>query len=371
MKRNKYWKIACLFMLTTLLALSGCNAGQEGTEKVSGSNAGQDDTNEGAVSSSDSDSQETSRLMGDYDTLYDRALVEGKLACYFLCPGGELAPWTRTNYGGDAVLFILPDGTTILNDCGTQVDGPQVVWKLQQLGIEKLDYFILSHGHTDHVGGFSILARHIEIGQIYAPPQEVMERSDPEGKLFTMIVEEMGIPFTYLKEGDTLTFGDDVSVKFFNPPVGFGADTSINLNESSLVWKLTYGDSSFLMTGDIGNNPDYGQKTEEVLVAKYGNELQADVCKAGHHGSDKVMGSDIWKQTVNAKIYAFTTAYVRDDVEYFKYALTGAKTFSNALDGDVLVYTTGDGTYDVQVAKERTSDYYGTLDTVDGHMRVE
>lgn len=358
MKRNKYLRIACFFMLTMLLTLSGCNAGQDGEKEVSGSE-------------SNSDVQNADRLLGEYDALYDRSLVEGKLACYFLCPGGELAPWTRTNYGGDAILFILPDGTTILNDCGTQVDGPQVVWKLQQLGIEKLDYFFLSHGHTDHVGGFSILARHIEIGQIYAPPQEVVERSDPEGKTFMMLVEEMDIPYTNVSEGDTLTFGNDITVKFFNPPIGFGSDTSINLNESSLVWKLTYGDSSFLMTGDIGNNPDYGQKTEEVLVAKYGSELQADVCKAGHHGSDKVKGSDIWKETVNAKIYAFTTAYVRDDVEFFKYALTGALTVSNAIDGDVLVYTTGDGAYDVQVTKERTSDYYGVLDTVDGHVRVE
>lgn len=358
MKRNKFWKITCLFLLTMILILSGCSAGQDGTKDATGSEA-------------ESDSQETSRLMGDYDAIYDRTLVEGKMACYFFCPGGELAPWTRTNYGGDAILFILPDGTTILNDCGTQVDGSQFVWKLQKLGIEKIDYFILSHGHTDHVGGFSILARHIEIGQIYMPPQEVMDRSDPEGKTFMMLVEEMGIPYEYLSEGSTLTFGKDINVKFFNPPIGFGEDASINLNESSLVWKLTYGDSSFLMTGDIGNNPDYGQKTEEVLVAKYGSELQADICKAGHHGSDKVKGSNIWKETVNAKLYAFTTAYVRDDLEFLKYGMTGALTVSNALDGDVVVYTTGDGAYDVQVAKDRTSDYYGTLDTKDGHIRIE
>ena len=135
--------------------------------------------------------------------------------------------------------------------------------------------------------------------------------------------------------------------------------------------KLTWKNASYLMVGDIGNNPDYGRLTEEELVAQWGSELKADVCKAGHHGSDKLKGSNIWKETVGAKIYAFTTAYMRSEIEWFKYVKTGATVVSGALDGDVCIYTSGDGTYEIQVSHDRTSNYYGSLNTKDGHMQVK
>ena len=361
MRQNKYLKIVCLFMATVLLALSGCSNKQTETES-------------GAVNEAEKDSTqalaEGSTLAADYD-IFDRTLVDGKMACYFLCSGNDLTSWEGSaTQGGDCILFIMPDGTTAMIDCGHQAEGASIVAKLQRLGIEKLDYFINSHPHGDHIGGFSILARYIEIGHVYMPYDDVMDRSAKTGVDFLKQVEELKIPYTQVSEGDTFTIGD-VSVKAYNPPIGFGSDTSINLNESSLVLKFTYGDSSFMMNGDIGNNPDYGYKTEEVLVEKYGDELKADVSKVGHHGSDKTKSSTAWREAVDAKIYVATTPYVRDDEEHYKNVLTGAWALTTALDGDILVTTTGDGTYDVHVAKERMTDYYGLLDTVDGHMKVE
>lgn len=358
MERNKYWKLVCLFVMTMLLTLSGCGGSQTETK---GKAEGETDTN----------AEKAYAFTGNYD-IFDRSLTEGKMACYYLCSGYDLPTWTGTStQGGDAMLFIMPDGTTVLNDCGHQAEGASIVAKLQKLGIEKLDYFILSHGHGDHIGGFSIIARYIEIGQIYLPPEDVMARSARQGIDFMKQVEELGIPYTYVSEGDTFTLGKDVNVKVYNPPIGFGTDTNINLNESSLVLKLTYGESSYLVNGDIGNNPDYGYKTEDALVAKYGDELKADVSKVGHHGSDKTKSSDLWRAAVDAKIYVATTPYVRDEVEHFKNVMTGALSLTTALDGDILIATTGDGTYDVHVEMDRTTDYYGTIDTKDGHLKVE
>jgi len=361
MNRNKYLKIVCLFMMSVVLTLSGCNNGQEGT---SGTQANSQMTSE-------SESQEGSSSSAKYN-IFDRALVEGKLGVYYLCSGNDLPTWTGTSVqGGDSILFILPDGTTILNDCGHQAEGASIVDKLQKLGIEKLDYLILSHPHGDHIGGFSIINRYIEIGQIYLPPEEVMARAEATGVDFMKQIKAQNIPYTYVSEGDVLTFGEGITAKFYNPPIGFGTDTNINLNESSLVWKLTYGKSSYMLTGDIGNNPDYGYKTEDALVEKYGDELQADVSKVGHHGSDKTKSSELWREKVDAKIYVATTPYVRDEVEHFKNVLTGALALTTALDGDILIATSGDGTYEVYVSMDRTTDYYGTTGTVDGHVRVE
>ncbi len=304
-------------------------------------------------------------------TVYDRTLTEGKLAFYYMSSGNDLPTWLNNTQGGDSILVIAPDGTTALIDCGHQAEGASIVTKLQALGIEKLDYLIISHGHTDHAGGFSIIARHIEIGKVYMPPENAMDRSDYAGIDMMYQLEELNIPYQHLAEGDTFKLGKDVEVKNFNPPLDFASDKNINLNESSLVLKFTYGDSSFLTNGDVGNNEDYGQKTEEVLVEKWGDELKADVSKLGHHGSDKAKSGDAWRETVNAKIYVATTPYVRDELEHFKHVSTGAVTLTTALDGDILIYTSGDGTYEVQTSGERPTDYYGLIETENGHMSVK
>ena len=64
-------------------------------------------------------------------------------------------------------------------------------------------------------------------------------------------------------------------------------------------------------------------------------------------------------------------AIVTDEKGWFTYVSTGAKCFHSALDGTVLVYTGGDGEYDVQYEEERATDYYGTHDAKNGHMTVK
>lgn len=361
MNQKKYLKIVGLFLLIMIFTLSGCSTGQEG-EKESDKQSEQ----------GSAEIVGTVKGLTEYqNSVYDRELVEGKLAFYYMSSGNDLPTWLNNTQGGDSVLVITPDGTTALVDCGHQAEGASIVTKLQALGIEKLDYLIISHGHTDHAGGFSIIARHIEIGQVLLPPEEVVNRSDYVGIDMMYQIEELKIPYKYLTEGETFTLGEEVQVKNFNPPAEFGKDTSNNLNESSLLLKFTYGDSSFLLNGDLGNNENYGRKSEEVLAAKWGDELQSDVSKIGHHGSDKLKSSDIWRETVNAKIYVATTPYVRDELEHFNHVKTGACVLTTALDGDILIYTSGDGTYEVQVSGDRTTNYYGTIDTENGHMVVE
>ncbi len=354
MNKIKFLKKLGCFILVMMLVLTGCNAGQKTMNE---------DEYIGNVPKTAYE-----------DTVFNRELVEGKMAVYYLSSGLSMATWYNQVAGGDAMIIIMPDGKTALLDCGHQAEGAYVLNRLNQLGIDKLDYFIVSHPHTDHIGGYAIIMRHMDVGHVYMPPIDVMERADNIGLAFISDIEKMNIPYTHLGAGDVVELSKDVTMKVYNPEPGFASDTSINLNESSLLTKFVYKDSSYLMNGDIANNaenPKFNHATEDYLVAKYGKELQADVSKIGHHGNADSMSSMEWRETVGAKIYVTLSTFPRDLGEHMKNIEAGGQSLNTALDGDFVIYTDGDGTYEVQVSKDRTVMEYEVLDTKDGYMQVK
>ena len=406
--RRDHLKKICILLAVCLLVLPGCSMAKQ--EVISGdgptegetiwdnredpaqNNEEPKDDNQGdsqetdpaadqdpADSEKDPDSEDEYTEYAYTETVLDRTLTEGKFACYFLRSSMYYSSCSTSVKAGDSVLFIAPDGTTLLYDVNAPLNSAYIVYALQQLGIEKLDYFVNSHPHHDHIGGFTLLARYIEIGHVYTPPAEVVYSGKTYrqyAKVFMDTVNELGIPHSYLKEGDTFQFGSDVNVKVYNPPaegIPYEDEEKMDGNEYSLVLKFTYKDASFLVGGDVGNDAvGRGRATEDELVAKYGSELQADVSKMNHHGKATTKsGSAGWLAAVNSKIYVGQTSEVSDEIQYYKYIATGANIFHTGLDGTVLVYTTGDGTYEVQVEQDRYSDYYGTNDTLNGHMQVK
>lgn len=370
MRHRKYIKGLVTLSMMILLTLSGCgNTDSEGSKDVSEGNKTEE-------SSNDKDDKIVSVVGSEYrELICERSKTEGKFAVYFISTQTRNVQWTNTDLAtGDSVLLIAPDGTTMLVDASVPIAAREVVTLLQDLGIEKIDYFVNSHGHVDHCGGFATVARYFEIGHVYSPNDVVLYyggASPVYSRSFMKEVEELGISHTYLAEGDTFQFGQDVKVDIYNPPVDYDYSAGINANESSLVMKFTYGDSTLLLTGDIGDDGvGYKRATETELAEKYGNALQADITKMNHHGQN-TSSSDIWRSTVNAKLIVAQTDFVRDEMVVLKYLSEDTETLLNCFDGTVLVYTTGDGTYDVQVEAERYTDNYGTLDTVDGHFRIE
>lgn len=353
MKQNPFMRILCGFLfLAMVFAIGGCGsaATPEETEPV-----------------------EVAAPMAYEDNTFDPELTKGKFAVYYLTSGLAISTWKNQVAGGDAMIMLFPDGTTALLDCGHQGEAAHVLNRLAQLGITKLDYFIMSHPHTDHVGGYRMILRHMEIGHVYMPPKELMVRGDHISLDIIDTLEERNIPYTELVEGDEFDIATDVHVKVYNPTREFAAIDSYNVNESSLLMKFTYKDSSFLMNGDISNNTikSNGYPTEEELVKKWGDELQADVVKVGHHGNGDAMSTDTWRNTVDAKIYATLSTFPRSLSEHLAWAGTGAISLNTALDGDFVIFTSGDGTYEVQVSKDRIVDGYEKLATENGYLKVE
>lgn len=397
MKRKNWRRLFCISMTMLLLFMTGCsktvtnNSSEvESEEAIDSQNTNvADDTAENNAESNKNESStltETKNMVyggGEYsDILFDRSKVDGKFAVYFFRGNVSYASssWSSTDKGGDSVLLIAPDGTTMLYDSGTLGNAAYISYGLRELGIEELDYVVISHAHLDHIAGFSTIVRNFKIGHLYMPPAiDVYNDVTSQGGYvasFMRTIDLYDISYSYLVEGDSFQFGSDIDVKVYNPPADLDY-SGLNYNEWSLVLKFVYKDSSVMLAGDIGNNEtSMGRATESILVSKYGSELQADVAKMNHHGDGKVSGntkagSKEWLNAVQAKIYVAMRAMVTCELTWFTYASTGAETLHTAIDGTVLVYTDGDGEYDVQYETERATDYYGTLDATDGHMTIK
>lgn len=171
---------------------------------------------------------------------------------------------------GDACLVTFPTGERIMIDTGPFEARDILVDQLHALGVDRLDAVFVTHGHADHTGNLMTLVRRFEVPQVYFGGQE----SD-YGDLLKK-VHRRGVPCTALIEGNVIPYGE-ARLTVLSPLKERAYD---DLNDSSAVLRLTYGENAALFMAD-GTF-----QTEEYLLFRYHRaELRADVLKVGHHGS--------------------------------------------------------------------------------------
>lgn len=181
----------------------------------------------------------------------------------------------------DAIL-IENSGEFLLIDAGNNEDGKLIVQYCQEMGITKLKYLVGTHPHEDHIGGMDDVIEAFEIGTIYIP--DVITTT----KTFTDVldaIEAKNMTYTVPKIGEKFSVGDA------NIRVIYTGTDSKDLNDASIVLKLTFGTNTFLFTGDA---------TEDVEEVILDEDIQADVLKVAHHGSS-YSTSDKFLETVNPK----------------------------------------------------------------------
>ncbi|MBO4954500.1 MAG: MBL fold metallo-hydrolase [Clostridia bacterium] len=172
---------------------------------------------------------------------------------------------------GDSALIHLPNGETMLIDAGERDQGEHVVATLQEQGITRLDYVIGTHPHTDHIGGLQEVIESFDIGEIYMP-KKLHTTKTFENLL--LAIRDKGLSVTSAKAGVTVLEDEGVFATFVAPQ-----DTDYEeLNDYSAVLRLTFGETSFLFTGDA-------EAVSEHEMLNSGQSLSADVLKVGHHGS--------------------------------------------------------------------------------------
>ena len=166
----------------------------------------------------------------------------------------------------DSILIRNQDKTMLI-DAGTNEAGETVVAYLQNLGITKIDYLIGTHPHEDHIGGLDDVINHFNIGQIYMPKIETTTKTFED---VLDAIENKNLTVTSPNKGDKIEIGQAVGT-FMTDPI---LDKD-NLNLSSLVLRLEFGNNSFLFMGDAE------EENEETI-----SWPKTDILKVGHHGSN-------------------------------------------------------------------------------------
>lgn len=177
---------------------------------------------------------------------------------------------------GQADSFLLEqNGMTALVDCGTRSSGDDVVEYLKSQGITKIDFLFGTHPHDDHMGGMYDIITNIEIGTIIIPEVKLNKiTANWYAKLMTEI-KNGDYNLQYVKEGTTYYLGE-ATMKVLGPI----NEPKSNLNNYSTILKVSFGEMDIIMTGDAETD------LEKEILAKYRDELDAEILKVGHHGSD-------------------------------------------------------------------------------------
>ena len=296
---------------------------------------------------------------------------------------------------GDSILIVSPAGKSVLIDAGDAGKGKVILEALKRYKIEKLDYFIATHPHPDHIGGADEVMNGIKVATVIdngvdlstpappAPPAKgkgAKARPAPtpakksRAKTVTSFfdeyeeaIEKAGAQHEKAEAGKKYDLGGGALLTVLAPTEPFftkdqmktgGNDTNAN----SIVLRLDYGDFTMLLMGDAES------QTEEKLIGKDLdlNALKAKVIKIAHHGS-KYATSEHFLKRVEPE------AAIISDGGWNRYGhpaqsvldrLKGAnaKVYRTDLQGEITITTKGRADsarfYEIKPAKETTEDVW-------------
>lgn len=177
---------------------------------------------------------------------------------------------------GDSSLIQTRTGKNILIDGGPN---DEVVYQLSKelpWWDRTIDLLILTHPHADHVGGLIEVLERYEVKKILYTG---VPHGSPTYIYWLKVVRESNIPVVIIDRQQKIDLLDDCFLEVLYPLESvLNLDVS-SLNNTSMVVRLSYGENSFLFTGDI-------EEEAEMELLESGVDLKADVLKLAHHGSD-------------------------------------------------------------------------------------
>lgn len=204
---------------------------------------------------------------------------------------------------GDCAL-IQTETQNVLVDAGERGNSDTIIAYLQAQKVGKLDLVVATHPHSDHIGSMPEVleafgAKEMLAGRV---PDKLIPTTRIYEKLLD-VVEAQDIPVEEAAPGLQYDLGGGALITVLGPV----SDNISDLNNTSVVFRLDYGKTSFLFTGDAEKDSE-----QEILESSLRGRLRADVLKLGHHGSS-TSTTQAWLDAVRPQ---FAVALLGADNDY-------------------------------------------------------
>ncbi len=237
---------------------------------------------------------------------------------------------------GDAILIKTPYGQNILIDGGPDNTVIKRLAENFSWWDKKIDLMILTHPHDDHVSGLIDVIKRYKVEKILYTG---VVHSSPDYLAWLELIRDRKIPLTIIDRPQIIEFGENCGLQIIYPRESLLGKEVSNLNNSSIVAKLVYGQTKFLLAGDI-------ELEVEQELLNSGTDLSAQVFKANHHGSD-TSNSTEFLQAVQPEIVVIQVGADNNFGHPSRRVIKrieriGAQVFRNDLDGTVKLISDGE-----------------------------
>ena len=180
---------------------------------------------------------------------------------------------------GDSTFIEFPNDKTMLIDAGKKEQGSNVVNYIKNLGYNKIDYVVGTHPDADHIGGLATVIESFAIGSIYMPKKSSTTQTYLN---LLKVIKNKGLTIHTAISGVNIISLDNLKVDIISPTKEY--ETS---NESSAVIKIVYKNRKFLFMADATTDNEADIKAD----------VESDVVKVGHHGSDSSSKEEFVQKT--------------------------------------------------------------------------
>ena len=293
---------------------------------------------------------------------------------------------------GDSVLIISPAGKAALIDTGDTGKGKVVLDALKRYKVERLDYFIATEPHSDHIGGADEVLNGVKVGTVIdngvdlsTPAPEAAANPKVKGARakatptppppkkgavtaffdkYQAAVKQSGAQYEKAQPGKKYDLGGGAILTVIAPSEPFFTKEQMKaggneINANSIVLRLDFGDFSMLFMGDAE------AQTEQRLLGK-NLELKANVLKVAHHGSKYATSEEFVKRVKPEAAIISDGAWNRyghpAQVVLDRLKAANVKVYRTDLQGEITITTKGkiDSAhfYEIKPAKETKEDIW-------------
>lgn len=180
--------------------------------------------------------------------------------------------------GQSDCTIITCDDMTMVIDTGSKFRNIEIKSALFTLGIKQIDYLVITHPHDDHMSNASEIIENYDVKNILMP--KISADNQVDSPIYSTLINTIA---KYDVNPLSVTSGDNFQLGNASVQVVAPIKQNKNLNNMSLVLKISYGETAFLFQGDV-------EKTVENDVLSNDIDISADVIKIGHHGSNTSTG---------------------------------------------------------------------------------